>query len=85
MTSSTTRQSLPWLTLVIDQHMFAARHVMADGRDDFIFRDIFGDDAPRNLPFAVDPFDDPASVAPRLLQGRRHAASAHMERGLCSA
>lgn len=62
--------------------MFAARHVLADGRDDFILGDIRRDDATRYLALLVDPFDDPASAAPGLLQRRRDAAPAQMERGL---
>ncbi len=59
------------LTLVIDQHVFAARHVMANGRKRFIFRDVFRDDAPRNMPFAVDPFDDPGNRCPTAVAAAR--------------
>ncbi|BCQ23001.1 hypothetical protein NK8_11240 [Caballeronia sp. NK8] len=62
--------------------MLAARHVFADGRDDFILGDIGRDDAARYLALLVDPFDDPAAASPGLLQRRGDAASAQMERGL---
>lgn len=75
----TSRQGLTRLTLVVDEHVLAARDVTANGRDDFGLGHVRGHDAPRNLPFAIDPFDDPASAAERLLQGRRDAAAAQME------
>lgn len=67
---------------VVDEHVLAARHMLANGRDDLILGDIGRDDAARDLPLLVDPFDDPATASPRLLKRRRDAASAQMKRGL---
>src|SRR5689334_14360820 len=77
----TPRQDLARLALVVDEHVLAARHVLTNGRDDFIFRHIGRDDAARDLALVVDPFDDPATAAPWLLQRRGDAASAQVERG----
>jgi hypothetical protein len=56
--------------------------MLANGRDDFVLGDVGRDDASRDLPLLVDPFDDSATASPRLLKRRGNAASAQMERGL---
>jgi len=42
---------------VVDEHVLAARHMLANGRDDFVLGDVGRDDAARDLPLLVDPFD----------------------------
>jgi hypothetical protein len=80
--ASTSRQRLPRLAFVIDQPMPAPFHVMADRCPDFVCRHVLRDHAPRNLPGRVDPFDDPASAAPRLLNRRGHTAAAQIRETL---
>ncbi|GAB5100158.1 hypothetical protein YK56LOC_58750 [Caballeronia sp. HLA56] len=70
------------MPFVIDEHVLAPRHMAADSRDDFVLGGIGRDDTARNLPFTVDPFDDPASATERLLQRRGDTAPAQMKRGL---
>ena len=53
-----------------------------DGGTHFIRRDIFRDDAARDLAGGIDPFDDPARSAPGLADGRRDAGAAHLQRTL---
>ena len=52
------------------KHVFAALHVTADRRYDFVLSHVFRYHAARYLPFRVDPFDDPAAAAPGLRDGR---------------
>jgi hypothetical protein len=66
-------------SFVVDQYVFASRHVAPNGRYDFIFGHVFSDYATRYLPFRVDPLDDPAPAAPWLLNWRRHTAAAQMK------
>jgi hypothetical protein len=61
---------LPRHSFVVDQYVFASRHVVPNGRYDLIFSHVFGDYTARYLPFSVDPLDDPAAAAPWLLDGR---------------
>jgi hypothetical protein len=62
--------------------MFATFDMPVDRSPHFIRRHIFSDDAARDLAGGIDPFDDPARSAPRLADGRRHAAAAHLHRTL---
>ena len=72
-------QRLPRHSFVVDQDVFASRHVAPNGRRHFIFGHVFGHYATRYLPLSVDPLDDPAPAAPWLLNGRGHSATAQMK------
>ncbi len=75
----TSGQGLPRHAFVIDQYVFPALHMAPNGRHHLIFSHIGRYHATRDLPFSVDPFDDPATAAPWLLDGRRHTAAAQMK------
>ena len=78
-----TRQGLPWLTLVVDQNVFATFHVMLDGGAHFVDGNVFRHDAPRNLSGRIDPFDNTATATtPRLPDRLRHAAAAQVHERL---
>jgi hypothetical protein len=51
----------------------------ADRGAHFGGRHVFGHHPPRNLPGCVDPLDDPASAAPRLVNRCGDPAAAHLE------
>jgi hypothetical protein len=53
--------------------------VAPNGRHHFIFGNVFRHHATRYLALGVNPLDDPATAAPRLLDGRGYAAAAQME------
>jgi|UPI000480BDEE hypothetical protein len=64
------RQRLTRRLFVVVEQMFAAFHVAIDGGAHLGGSRVAGYDAARNLPRSVDPLDDPASAAPRLVNGR---------------
>jgi hypothetical protein len=70
---------LPRHSFVVDQYVFPALHMAPNGRHYFIFGHIRRHHATRDLPFSVDPFDDPATATPRLLDGRGHTTAAQMK------
>ena len=64
------------------EHVFPAFDMPVDRGTHLIRRDVFSDDAARNLAGGIDPFDDPAGSAPGLADGRGDAAAAHLQRTL---